>query len=78
MKKMINSYCISKFKRIVEGLLFAIISASALILCLNHINNQTQSQISVIMTFCVAMISMLMGLSSLFHKEEVPEEGDII
>jgi|GEM_PF-2340556 hypothetical protein len=74
MKKLIHRLRFSKFTRIAEGLLFALISASALLLCLTGINNQSEMQISTTLTFCVAMISMLMGLASLFHNEEVSKE----
>lgn len=73
MKKMINKYRFSKYKRIAEGLLFAFISAVALLMCLDSIFSQAESRISIIMMFCIAMISMLMGLSSLFHKEKAME-----
>lgn len=71
MNRFIHRFRLSKYKRITEGLIFALISATALLLCLNSINDPTESQINMALTFCVAMISMLMGLAALFHKEEV-------
>lgn len=68
MKKIIHRLRISKFKRFAEGLLFAIISIVALILCLSISN--TNSQFLVTLTFVISMVSMLMGLVSMFHKDQ--------
>jgi high-affinity Fe2+/Pb2+ permease len=71
MKYIVHRFRISKFKRFAEGLLYAFISGIALIQCLTNINTQTNSQI--MLTFSIAMISMLMGLISMFHNEQVPK-----
>lgn len=73
MKKIVYKYQISKFKRFVSGLLFAIISIIALSFCLFDFNGRTNSQSRMFLFFVIAMISMLMGLVSMFRKE-LPKE----
>lgn len=67
MKKIIHKYRISKFKRFINGLLFAIISIVSLIQCMFHIEQPAPSQTSLLMTFLIATISMILGLYSMFH-----------
>ena len=73
MKKYVERYRISKFRRFTQGLLFAVISATALILCLTVIYAEYDAQLLISFTFAIAIISLLMGLVSMFHKEEAPK-----
>lgn len=74
MKKMINRYRISKFKRFSNGLLFAMISVVCLILCVIDIPKQTTLQADILLPFIIAVISMLLGFISIFHEEEAPKQ----
>lgn len=75
MKKIIYRYRISKFRRFTQGLLFAVISATALILCLTVVYAESDSRFLISFTFGIAIISMLLGLVSMFHKEQVPKNN---
>jgi len=77
MKRIVHKYQISKFKRFMNGLLFAIISTIALTLCLTIISDHASSLIDIIFPFGVAMISMLMGFVSMFHENENKRKNTI-
>ncbi|MHB8128508.1 MAG: hypothetical protein ACYDEX_05885 [Mobilitalea sp.] len=74
MKKIVYKYRISKFKRFTNGLLFAIIAVIALILCLVDISNNSTKQVEIILPFVIAIISMTLGLLSMFGNNELPKE----
>ncbi|MDF2943726.1 MAG: hypothetical protein K0S01_2584 [Herbinix sp.] len=74
MKKIVYKYKISKFKRFTSGLLFAIISTIALTLCLTDIPQPSASQAEIILPFMIAIISMFLGLFSMFRDGEVRKE----
>lgn len=71
MKKIVHKYRKSKFKRFTEGMLFAIISVIALTLCLTDISDIATSQIDIILPFCIAIISLLLGFNAMFRKNEI-------
>ena len=73
MKKFVYKYRISKFRRFTAGLLFAIISATALILCYTVTFDKTNSHLIISLIFSIAIVSMLMGLISMFRKEQMPK-----
>lgn len=74
MKNIVYKYRISKFKRFTSGLLFAIIAIIALILCLVDISNNSTKQVEIILPFVIAIISMTLGLLSMFGNNEIPKE----
>jgi uncharacterized membrane protein YtjA (UPF0391 family) len=74
MKKIVYKYRVSKFKPFMSGLLFAIISVIALILCLTGISDQTAAQAEIILPFGIALVSMLMGFISMFRSKEAPKQ----
>ena len=74
MKKIVYKYRVSKFKRFMSGLLFAIISIIALLLCTSDISQQSTSQAGIILPFFIALISMFLGLFSMFRNGEVRKE----
>jgi uncharacterized membrane protein YbhN (UPF0104 family) len=73
MRKMVHKYQISKFKRFTSGLLFAVISTIALSFCLIEIYGNTNSHNNVFLFFSIAIISMMLGLVSMF-RNDVPKE----
>jgi len=74
MKKMVNRYKISKFKRFMNGMIFALISIIALILCMSDISRYTATQSEVILPFFIAIVSMLMGLFTTLHDKGIRKE----
>lgn len=70
MKKMVNRYKISKFKRFMNGLIFGIISVITLLLCLSSITVYRSTDTNVILWFFISICSMLMGLFSMFKTKE--------
>lgn len=75
MKKIFNKYKISKFKRFTNGLLFAVISTIALLLCITDLSQQSTSQVEIILPFTIAIISMFLGLFSMFRNNGVRKEN---
>jgi len=73
MKKVFNKYKLSKYKRFTNGLLFAVISTIALLLCITDLSQST-SQAEIILPFTIAIISMFLGLFSMFRNSEVRKE----
>lgn len=78
VKKMIHIYFVSKYKYFSRGLLFAIISLIALVLCLVCIFEQTNSKLNILFTFGIALLSMIMGLVSMFYKNDISKEEKIV
>ncbi|HBI72207.1 MAG TPA: hypothetical protein DDY59_03345 [Lachnospiraceae bacterium] len=68
MKRMIQKYRFSKYKRFTNGLLFAVISMTALYLCISDIYNKTASSFEIMFPFVVALISMFLGFLTMFHS----------
>lgn len=73
MKRIVYRYRISKFKRFMNGLVFAIISVIALILCFIGITDQAAARSEIILPFGIAIISMLMGFVTMFKE---PQESN--
>jgi hypothetical protein len=73
MKRIVYRYRISKFKPFTNGLLFAIITIIALALCLADISDHT-AEAEIILPFGIAILSMSMGIVSMFHNSEIPKE----
>ncbi|MDF2539348.1 MAG: hypothetical protein K0S76_2369 [Herbinix sp.] len=71
MKRIVQKYRICKFKRITDGLVFAVISVIALTLCLTDILDHTTSLYDIILPFVVAVISMLMGFVVMFRENTI-------
>ena len=69
MKKVVYRYKISKFKRCMNGLMFALISTVALLLCLSDISQSTTAQLGVILPFFIAIISLLLGLFTMLRDQ---------
>lgn len=68
MRRVVYRYKISKFKRCMNGMMFALISIIALLLCMSDISRNTASQYEVILPFFIAIISMLLGLFTMLHE----------
>lgn len=73
MKRIVNKYRISKFKRFSQGLLFAVIATIALSFCLADISARA-AQEEIIIPFSIAIISMLLGFVSMFRKTQPQKE----
>lgn len=73
MKRIIFKYRSSKYKRFTGGLLFAVIAVIALALCQIGIAGN-EEQITVVMHFCVAVLSMLMGFVTMFRDNKYPKQ----
>jgi predicted tellurium resistance membrane protein TerC len=58
----------------MNGLLFAVIAMIALTLCINEIFNPTLSQTALILPFGIAVVSVMLGLISMFHTGEASKE----
>jgi uncharacterized membrane protein len=71
MKRIIQKYRFSKFKRIMDGLLFASISIISLLLCLSDISDHTASFLEIMLPFITAIISMAMGFVFMFRENAV-------
>jgi hypothetical protein len=74
MKKMVKKYKFSKFKCFLNGMIFASISLIALILCMSEITVYCSEPSEVILPFFVAIISMLLGLVSMFYNKDIRKE----
>jgi phosphomevalonate kinase len=73
MKRIIFKYRSSKYRRFTGGLIFAVIAVIALALCqLSIIDNQ--EQMTVVIYFCIAVISMLMGFVAMFRDSKAPKQ----
>lgn len=69
MKRIIFRYQLSKFRRFVNGLLFAVIALIALGLCEIGIS-ANQDQPVIFLYFAIAILSMTMGFISMFHEKK--------
>ncbi len=70
MKKIVYKYRISKFKRFANGLLFAIISCTALILCFSGKTADPIPKTDILLPFTIAAISLILGFFTMFHQEK--------
>lgn len=68
MKAIIYKYQISKFKSLVKGLFFAIITMITLFLCLFCIYGGVNTNYPIYMLFITSLSSYLMGFRSIFMK----------
>jgi hypothetical protein len=75
MRKLIYQYNNYKYKRFTNGLLFAVISSTALLLCLSGIYFRTADRFHIMLFFAVAAVSLFMGLYSMFCKNKNAKEG---
>lgn len=69
MRRVVYRYKISKFKRCMNGMMFALISTIALILCMSDISQSTADQQNVILPFFIAIVSLLLGLFTMLHDK---------
>ena len=67
MKKFIYRYRKNKFKRFLDGLMFAVISIISLTICYTYITDYTASLVKIILFFIIALLSLLLGFASMFH-----------
>lgn len=67
MRRIVNQFKISKFKRITEGLIFAVISCISIILCLLYISNSKATNMEIFVPFIIALISLLLGFVTMFR-----------
>lgn len=74
MRRMVKKYKISKFKCFMNGMIFASISLISLILCVSEITVYSAEPSEVILPFFIAIISMLLGLFSMFYNKNISKE----
>lgn len=74
MRRMVKKYKISKFKCFMNGMIFASISLISLILCMSEITVYSAEPSEVILPFFIAIISMLLGLFSMFYNKNISKE----
>lgn len=60
-------YRSSKFKCFLNGLVFALLSIIAMLLCINFLMDQTATRLDVLFPFVLSVISMLLGFISMFR-----------
>ena len=70
MRKFINKYRVSKYNRFLNGMIFALITVVALIMCLAGMTEQSQISADTILAFAIAIISILMGMFSMFRNPD--------
>lgn len=70
MGKIVRKYRISKFKRFLNGLLFALISGAALWLCISEKSDYPGARAEIIVPFLVAVISIILGFVTMFRQPE--------
>lgn len=70
MLRIINKLRYSKYKRFIEGLLFALISMITIILCVLAITDKSATDSDVILPFILSIISLLTGFVVMFHDSE--------
>lgn len=74
MRRMVKKYKFSKFKCFLNGLIFASISLISLLLCMSEITVYSAEPAEVIPPFFIAIISMLLGLFSMFYNNNIGKE----
>lgn len=70
MKKVVRQLKESKFKRFVNGLLFAIISMISILLCMVNITDQNTPATHGVFLFIITIISMAFGFYFMFRDTE--------
>lgn len=68
MKSIVCKYHISKFRNLVKGLFYAIITMITLFLCLICIYGKVNTNYPIYMLFFSSLFSYLMGFCSIFMK----------
>ncbi len=72
MKKMMTRYRCSKYRSFTGGLLFALISCVALLLCFSGLKGYQNTGINhILLPFIIAIISMILGFVTMFHHSYV-------
>lgn len=74
MKRMVYRYKISKFNRFMNGMVFALISMIALILCMSDITQSSANESGFILPFFIAIVSLLLGLFTMLRDKEIRKE----
>ncbi len=74
MKRMVYRYRISKFKRCMNGMIFGLISIIALALCMSDISQSTSTEPGIVLSFFIAIVSMLLGLFTMLRDQTVSKE----
>lgn len=74
MKKVVKKYNSNKFCRFINGLLFGVISFGSLAYCTTNIIKNTNIQLNIVLPFLLAIISMLMGMFTMFRRPQVSKE----
>lgn len=67
MRSLMYRYRSSKFKCFLNGLVFALLSIIAMLLCINFLMDQTATRLDVLFPFVLSVISMLLGFISMFR-----------
>lgn len=70
MRRVIHIYHYSKFKNFLAGLLFAGIAMTALAFCISALNNNAISRPEAVLPFTIAVISILMGIKTMFGQKD--------
>lgn len=74
MKKVVKKYHNHKFCRFINGMLFGIISLGFLTYCTSNVIESNHIELKIIIPFFFAIISMLMGMFTMFRRNRVSEE----
>lgn len=71
MKKIVIRYRCSKYRSFTGGLLFALISCVALLLCFSGLEKYQDTGMRILVPFIVAIISMVLGFVTMFRRSYV-------
>ncbi|MDF2486530.1 MAG: hypothetical protein K0R46_2698 [Herbinix sp.] len=74
MKRMVYRYKISKFNRFMNGMVFALISMIALILCMSDITQSSANESGVIFPFFISIVSLSLGLFTMLRDKQIRKE----
>ena len=67
MKKIRDKYMISKFKRVLNGLLFAAITIVSISLCISKLSSSLVITTDIIFPFSTGIVSLLLGFIAMFY-----------
>jgi len=66
MRNLMIRYKANKFRRFVNGLIFAMLSLVAIFLCVYFLKEKSATRLEIILPFVLSIISMLFGFVSMF------------
>lgn len=66
MRNFLIKYRSNKFRRFLNGLIFAMLSLVAMFLCVYFLMDKSATRFEILIPFGVSIISMLFGFVSMF------------